>query len=175
LGHRSAGRRRGAQGKTRQRGGRCAPARARPPSDMGRCDHGECRRLWRRALRGSPAQQAELALDKALSGVWGSNATDERRLVITQHTRRGTLHADVGDISFFPWDDGRNGSKAVAVAGLGRPGTFDTVGLRRLVSGLVVAATALPMADTLCAVLVGRGEGTLTTAQAVRGWLDGIS
>jgi len=120
-------------------------------------------------------QQAELALDKALSGVWGSNATDERRLVITQHTRRGTLHADVGDISFFPWDDGRNGSKAVAVAGMGRPGTFDTVGLRRLVSGLVVAATALPTADTLCAVLVGCGEGTLTIAQAVRGWLDGIS
>jgi len=33
-------------------------------------------------------QQAELALDKALSGVWGPNATDERRLVITQHARR---------------------------------------------------------------------------------------
>jgi hypothetical protein len=73
-------------------------------------------------------QQAELALDKALSGVWGPNATDERRLVITQHARRGTLHADLGDVSFFPWDDGRNGSKAVAVAGMGRPGTFDTVG-----------------------------------------------
>jgi CHAT domain len=119
--------------------------------------------------------QAELALDEALSGVRGSTAIDERRLVITEQTRRGTLHADVGDISFFPWDDGRNGSKAVAVAGMGRPGTFDTVALRRLVSALVVAATALPTAETLCTVLVGCGEGTMTIAQAVRGWLDGVS
>ena len=119
-------------------------------------------------------QQAELALDKALSGVWGSNATDERRLVITQHATR---HATRRRRRYLVLPVGRRPQRE---QGRGRrrhgaAGTFDTVGLRRLVSGLVVAATALPTADTLCAVLVGCGEGTLTIAQAVRGWLDGIS
>ncbi len=39
-------------------------------------------------------------------------------------------------MSFFPWGDKRHASRAVAVAGMGRPGTFDVVGLRRLVGGL---------------------------------------
>lgn len=120
-------------------------------------------------------QRAELALDEAVSGVSGTKDYDRRRLVITQRTQRGGLHAELGDISFFPWGDKAHANRVVAVAGMGRPGTFDTAGLRRVVSGLMVAVSALPGADTLCTVLIGSGEGTLTIEQAVRGYLDGIS
>ncbi len=123
---------------------------------------------------GVTPQRAELALDEAVSGVRGRAEYDPRKLVITQHAARGSLHADLGDVSFFPWGDARHANRAVAVAGMGRPGTFDGAGLRRLVSELVVAVTALPPALRICAVLIGSGEGTLTIAQAVRGWLDGI-
>ena len=57
---------------------------------------------------------------------------------------------------------------------MGRPGTFDGIGLRQLVSGLVIAVSALPPAQTMCTVLIGSGEGTLSTGQAVRGWLEGL-
>jgi hypothetical protein len=58
---------------------------------------------------------------------------------------------------------------------MGRPGTFDGTGLRRLVSELLIAVSALPPAETIAAVLIGCGEGTLTIDQAVTGWLDGVS
>lgn len=124
---------------------------------------------------GVPPQRAELALDEAVSGVRGKLDYDRRRLVITQHAQRGSLHADLGDVSFFPWGDEKHADRVVAVAGMGRPGTFDSAGLRRLVSGLVIAVSALPNVRTVCTVLIGSGEGTLTTAEAVRGYIEGIS
>ena len=120
-------------------------------------------------------QYAELALDEAVSGLRGRKPYEPRRLVITQHAVRGSLHADLGDVSFFPWGDSRDGSRVVAVAGMGRPGTFDGTGLRRLVGELVVAITQLPPAIHVCSVLIGLGEGTLSIQQAVSGWLDGIT
>ena len=48
-------------------------------------------------------QRAELALDKAVSGLLGRKKYDPRSLAITRHTRRGNLRAEVGDVSFFPW------------------------------------------------------------------------
>ena len=124
---------------------------------------------------GVTPQFAELALDEAVSGVRGRKDYEARRLVITQHAARGSLHADLGDVSFFPWGDARHANRVVAVAGMGRPGTFDGTGLRRLVGELVVAVTALPPALRVCAVLIGSGEGTLGIPQAVTGWLDGIA
>ena len=124
---------------------------------------------------GVPPQFAELALDEAVSGVLGQQDYDRRRLVITQHAARGSLHADLGDVSFFPWGDRQHAHRVVAVAGMGGPGTFDTASLRRLVGELAVAVTALPPAVRICTVLIGSGEGTLTIPQAVRGWLDGIA
>ena len=120
-------------------------------------------------------QYAELALDEAVSGLRGRKPYEPRRLVITQHAVRGSLHADLGDVSFFPWGDSRDGSRVVAVAGMGRPGTFDGTGLRRLVGELVVAITQLPPPIHVCSVLIGSGEGTLSIQQAVSGWLDGIT
>jgi pimeloyl-ACP methyl ester carboxylesterase len=39
----------------------------------------------------------------------------------------------LGDVDFFPWGDRRNAGRTVAIAGMGRPGTFDARALRRLV------------------------------------------
>lgn len=120
-------------------------------------------------------QQAELVLDEVVSGVAGTEGYDRRRLVITQHTQRGILRGALGDVSFFPWPDEKHAGRVVAVAGMGRPGTFDTAGLRRLASGLAIAVCALPNARTVCSVLIGSGEGALTIQEAVRGMLDGIA
>ena len=48
---------------------------------------------------GVQPQRAELALDEAVSGVQGKEDYDPRSLVITQHTRRGTLRAEVGGVA----------------------------------------------------------------------------
>jgi pimeloyl-ACP methyl ester carboxylesterase len=120
-------------------------------------------------------QSAELALDEALSGVRGVQGYDRRRLVITQHAQRGRLHAALGDVEFFPWNDGANGGRLVVVAGMGRPGTFDPSGLRQAVSAVVTELAGLPNIDTVASVLVGSGEGTLTIQEAVRGYVEGIS
>ena len=89
-------------------------------------------------------QRAELALDEAVTGVLGKKDYDPRSLVITQHTRRGNLRAEVGDVSFFPWGEENGAGRVVAVAGMGRPGTFDTESLRRLVHSTAIAVAALP-------------------------------
>jgi pimeloyl-ACP methyl ester carboxylesterase len=120
-------------------------------------------------------QGAELALDEAVSGVLRKSTYDPRSLVITQHVRRGNLRGGVGDVSFFPWGEHDGAGRVVAVAGMGRPGTFDTEGLRRLVHSAAIAVSALPGVRTACSVLIGSGEGTLTIADAVRGYVEGIA
>lgn len=120
-------------------------------------------------------QRAELALDKAVSGLLGRKRYDPRSLVITQHTRRGNVRAHLGDVSFFPWADDGDSGRIVAVAGMGRPGTFDTEALRRLVHSTAIAVAALPGVRTVCSVLIGSGEGTLTIGDAVRAYVEGIA
>jgi pimeloyl-ACP methyl ester carboxylesterase len=120
-------------------------------------------------------QRAELALDEVVSGVSPKADYDRRRLVITQHTRRGTVRGELGDVAFFPWGDPAKASRVVAIVGMGRPGTFDVPALRRLVSGLVIAVSALPNARTIGTVLIGSGEGSLTIPEALRGFLAGLS
>ena len=124
---------------------------------------------------GVAPQRAELALDRLVSGIPPhERSPDPRKLVITQHTRRGILRGALGDVSFFPIG-GELSGKVVAVAGMGRPGTFNDASLRRLVSGMTIAVSALPHAHTVCTVLIGSGEGTLTIPQSVRGLLEGIN
>jgi pimeloyl-ACP methyl ester carboxylesterase len=119
-------------------------------------------------------QNAELALDRAVSGIPEGAELDRSRLVVTRQTRRGALRGALGDVDFFPWGDRRNAGRTVAIAGMGRPGTFDARALRRLVRELVVAVSALPNVRTVCSVLIGSGEGTLSVPEAVRGLLAGI-
>ena len=138
--------------------------------------------------QGVEPQRAELALDRAISeagtkskskakGGKGAKTSSDggHRLVITEHTRRGTLRGAVGDVHYFPWDGGAAGQgRVVAVAGMGFPGSFDLYALRRLIRGLALSVSLLPQVKTVCSVLIGSGEGTLSTAEAVRGLIEGI-
>jgi len=118
--------------------------------------------------QGVRPQRAELALDKAVSG-------DSDRLVITEHSQRGTLRGALGDVDYFPWGDPRYRGRVVAVAGLGRPGSFGLTALRRLTRELMLSVSLLPNASTVCTVLIGSGEGTLSIRDAVQGLADGIA
>ena len=113
---------------------------------------------------GVQPQRAELALDEAVSG-----PRQRRHLVITDQTRRGILRGGLGDVAFFPW-----GRRVVAVAGMGHAGTFGEPELRRLARNLTWAVSGLPGVRTICAVLIGSGEGTLEVEQAVRGLFLGV-
>lgn len=123
---------------------------------------------------GVEPQRAELALDKVVSGVRDEETVDPRRLVITQHSRRGMLRGALGDVSFFPWGRGDHPGRLVAVVGMGRPGTFDRPGLRQLVRSLMFAVGGLPEAQVVGTVLIGSGEGTLSIADAVSGLVRGM-
>ncbi len=67
-------------------------------------------------------QNAELALDRALSGT-----EEPSRLVLTDLTRRGVIRGALGDVIFFPRADGRQ----IVLAGMGRPGTFGEAQFRK--------------------------------------------
>jgi pimeloyl-ACP methyl ester carboxylesterase len=120
-------------------------------------------------------QNAELALDCAVSGIPEGCDPIRNQLVITRHTRRGILRGALGDVDYFPWSDPKHRGRLVAVAGMGRPGTFDHRALVRLVRELVLSIGVLPNVRTVCTVLIGSGAGTLSVREAVRGLLRGIS
>jgi hypothetical protein len=116
--------------------------------------------------QGVPPQYAELALDRAISGSAGD-------LVITGHTRRGSLRGALGEVQFFPWGPGR--PRTVAVAGMGHPGAFTVSSLRRLTRDLAASIGSLPHVRTVATVLIGSGAGTLSVAEAVRGFVEGLA
>ena len=64
-------------------------------------------------------QNAELALDCAVSGIPEGCDPVRSRLVITRHTRRGILRGALGDVDYFPW----SGRRARPARGRRRHGT----------------------------------------------------
>jgi pimeloyl-ACP methyl ester carboxylesterase len=114
--------------------------------------------------RGVLPQNALLALDRMVSG------SDEPPLVLTEHTRRGLLRGDLGDVEFFPLPRER----LVAVGGMGHSGTFGEAQLRLLARNLTWAIANLPRPRAICTVLIGAGEGNLTVPAAVRSLFMGI-
>ncbi len=127
--------------------------------------------------RGVVPQRAERALDDAISraGVTGRARRAASDGIIAAQTRRNGIRADVGDVEFFPWADPKHPGRVVAVTGMGSPGTFDAASLRRLVKSAAIAASELPTVETWCSVLIGSGEGTLTTEEAVAAWVSGLA
>jgi hypothetical protein len=83
-------------------------------------------------------QAAEYALDTVVSA---PNAPPHAR-VLNAHTRLRLLRGDLGTVKLFPWADGSG--RLVAVAGMGHPGTFGAVELRKLASSLTLEVGALP-------------------------------
>jgi len=114
-------------------------------------------------------QAAELALDKAVSGISGHDYNDTR-LVITDMTTRGSLRGSLGDVVFVPLPKG----KLVAVAGMGSPGRFQETELRRLWRSVVRTIGRLPRKPAISSVLVGSGVGNLLLNKCVLNMLTGI-
>ena len=138
----------------------CAEPRDRDRGRLGRRHEGRRRRLCGRPLRGRRAAVRGARARRGGLRRRGRKEYEPRRLVITQHAARGSLHADLGDVSFFPWGDARHANRVVAVAGMGRPGTFDGTGLRRLVGELIVAVTrAAARADASAPCSSARARG----------------
>jgi hypothetical protein len=121
-------------------------------------------------------QRAELALDHVVSGMTDQAASgtgDGDRLVLTKLTRRGLLIGELGDIDTFPVP--AKPGRLVAVCGMGHPGWFGEAELRQLQRSLAWWLNVLPEPRTLCTVLIGSGEGTLTAEIALRGLLAGFA
>jgi hypothetical protein len=119
-------------------------------------------------------QNAELALDRAISG----ESAGESDLVLTQLTRRGVLRGALGDVNFYPILAGPAKGRVVAVAGMAHPGAFGAPELRRVTRTLAAAIGALPHVERVCTVLIGGGAGNLpvrvAAASYVLGFLDGL-
>lgn len=128
---------------------------------------------------GVEPQNAELAIDWSLvTGLKGPPRRGDERLVLTRLTRRGLIPGTLGHISFFPPAPAiarkEHLPRTVAVAGMGYPGAFSRGGLRQLAAQLADAVSTLPEADTLSAVLIGSGEGTLSVTEALIGMIEGL-
>ena len=121
---------------------------------------------------GVPPINGELALDRVVSGVRRGQKVDANDLVITTLSRRGQVRAAVGDVNFFPWAG--SGRRSVAIAGMGRAGTFGKPELQRAVRGLVEQATALPAVKTINTLLIGAGTGNLPVPAALDAMLSGL-
>lgn len=113
---------------------------------------------------------AEAALDRMVSG----HDVPENKRVLWGLTKRGILRGSLGDIHFYPWS-GRNArGRLVAIAGMGRPGSFSSVDLRELGHHLSYAIGSLGNAKTVCSVLIGSGNGGLSVKVALDCLLRGM-
>jgi hypothetical protein len=120
---------------------------------------------------GVEPQAGELALDKAISGIGEKEPFTPSDLLITSQTRLGILRGAVGDINFYPWREAR---KTVAIAGMGRPGTFGMQSLRRTTRSLAQSVAPLKSVKTVSTLLIGSGNGNLDVEMAVACMLEGL-
>jgi pimeloyl-ACP methyl ester carboxylesterase len=123
---------------------------------------------------GVEPQNAELAVDYAVSGIDRNASTGDAGLVITQLTRRGVIKGELGEVYFYPFAGARAGKHLAAIAGMGSMGTFGRRQLVRLSESLASATGSLPDARSMCMVLIGSGVGGLRTAVAAEAILEGL-
>lgn len=109
---------------------------------------------------------AEGALDRAISG--GASS----RPIIAEHTRRQWFLGDFGHVNYFP--STHDVVKLAAVAGMGRPGTFNEVRCRRLYENLLVELCALGSAKRVAVVGIGSGAGNLSIDQTAHAIVSGF-
>ena len=124
--------------------------------------------------QGVEPQRAELALDEAVSGV--TPGGELRQAPARDHAAHAARHAPrcARRCLVFPLGGRRTSRRLVAVAGMGRPGTFDR-------GGLSVSCRGHGL-DRHAAEGPGRGDradrlrrGTLTIVDSVRGLVEGIN
>lgn len=113
-------------------------------------------------------QTAELELDRLVSGDGGRAGG---KLLITELTRRGALRGDLGEVVFFPAPQER----LVALAGMGRPGSFLTAQTRVLARTVGQVIGLLPNHRVLGTVLIGSGKGNLKVKDAATAFIEGLT
>ncbi|MDQ3830322.1 MAG: CHAT domain-containing protein, partial [Candidatus Tectomicrobia bacterium] len=128
---------------------------------------------------------AEKALDQAISQklrgqVGGTNgAPEESDLLLTQFTERGIIRGELGQPFFLDDprtrdDDGSMGpDRLIAISGMGYAGRFGTPELTVLARELCWSLGRLGKRH-LATVLIGAGNGNLSTRDAIGAWLEGV-
>ena len=111
-------------------------------------------------------QNAELALDRAIS----AGGLDEEHLVLTEHSRRGLLRGELGDVEFFPWNRDAGGRRRHGPSRLVRRSPAAPTG-----ADLAWSVASLPRPRSICTVLIGAGEGNLTVEAAVSAMFRGLA
>ncbi len=119
---------------------------------------------------GVAPQNAELALDRAISGSGLDTGTDSKLLITALH-RRGAISGQLGqNIQLI---DPRDSSRVIVLAGMGQPGAFGQAELTVLARELVWML-GRSGCKHLKTVLIGSGAGNLRVEDAVRAWLRGV-
>ena len=124
---------------------------------------------------GVTPQNAELALDRAISGRLARMEPSDvppDKLVLTQYTQRGTIRGELGQMFVLP--DPRNQDVVVVVAGMGVPGRFGAPEAAVLARELVWSLARLGKKH-LAMVLIGSGAGNLQPEEAVDALLRGVA
>ena len=118
--------------------------------------------------RGVMPQYAEWAVDQLVSP-----EPEEGKLgLLASLTERGVLIGELGEVQLYPWRE--HPERLAAVVGMGYPGTFSETSLRALARNLAWSLGQLPNVKTAATVLIGSGEGGLSTSVALRGLLEGV-
>ncbi len=120
---------------------------------------------------GVAPQNAELALDRAISTTIGEEFVEKSDYIITALQRRGVIVGELGQNFLLP--DPGNPKRVIVIAGMGRPGTFREGELAVLARELIWMLGRLGRKH-LYTVLIGGGAGNLELSNAVRGWMRGI-
>jgi pimeloyl-ACP methyl ester carboxylesterase len=117
---------------------------------------------------------AELALDEAISrGLPGSAKKGEG--VLSQFVARGIIRGARGQVFFLPdpRTAGRQPERLIAVVGMGYPGRFGVPELTLAARELCWALGRLGK-QHLATVLIGAGNGNISTRATIDAWIRGI-
>jgi pimeloyl-ACP methyl ester carboxylesterase len=120
---------------------------------------------------GVAPQNAELALDWAITTNNGKQQASESDLIITALHRRGVIVGELGQNFLLPHPG--QSKRVIVIAGMGQPGTFREPELAVLARELVWML-GRSRRKHLYTVLIGAGAGNLDITHAVRAWMRGI-
>jgi hypothetical protein len=117
-------------------------------------------------------QDAELAVDRAISTNLSKELSSPDSLMLTQFTDRGVLRGDLGQPFFLP--DPRNAERVITIAGMGMPTRFGPPELTVLAREICWSLGRIGKKH-LATVLIGSGNGNIPVPDAISAWLRGVS
>ena len=124
---------------------------------------------------------AELALDHAISRGMvdsanknGGPKAEKEHLVLTDLISRNMISGELGSVHVIPWGNDSDNEVLAAICGMGHPGAFTENKLIVLYRKLSIYFNNLNRNRTLCTVLMGSGNGTLSIEESVRGLITGM-